>query len=249
MIRFGLCLIVALAHVISAAPAQVSAQDTAKKPAANKKPAAKKVNPAFQPPEIIPKLPNVLLIGDSISIGYMVPARKAMAGKANVFRPATNCGPTTRGLEQIDQWLGDRMWDVVHWNFGLHDLKYMGPSGQNLADPQAADSHPQVPIDQYKSNIEKLARRIKQQAKVVIWRETTPVPEGAAGRVVGDSAKYNAAAAEAIAKVGGIQTDSFFDFAQSVKEHQRPANVHYTPEGSKLLGEHVAEVIQTALAD
>ena len=238
MFRLGLCLIVVLTHLVSS-----QAQDTAKKPA------PKTVNPAFQPPQVDPKLPNVLLIGDSISIGYMVAARAALEGKANVFRPPTNCGPTTRGLDQIDQWLGDRKWDVVHWNFGLHDLKYMGPKGQNLADPTAEGSHRQVPRDEYRANIETLARRIKQQAKTVIWRETTPVPEGAAGRVVGDSAKYNAAAAKAIAKVGGIQTDPFFAFAESVKEHQRPANVHYTAEGSKLLGEHVAEVIQTVLAD
>jgi len=204
-------------------------------------------NPAFQPPEVDPALPNVLLIGDSISIGYMLDARKAMKGKANVFRPATNCGPTTRGLEQIDQWLGDRHWDIVHWNFGLHDLKYMGPNRENLADPAAADSQPQVSIDQYQTNIEKLARRIKRQADVVIWRETTPVPEGAKGRVAGDSAKYNAAAAKAIAKVGGILTDPMFDYATTIKDRQRPANVHYTPEGSKKLGQHVAEVVTAAM--
>lgn len=209
----------------------------------------RRINPAFQPPEVDPSLPNVLLIGDSISIGYMVDARKALEGKANVFRPATNCGPTTRGLEQIDQWLGDRKWDIVHFNFGLHDLKYMGPKNENLADPKAADSHQQVPIDQYEANIEKLAKRIKQQAKVVIWRETTPTPEGAAGRVPGDSAKYNAAAAKAIARVGGIQTDPMFEYAKSIADTQRPANVHYTPEGSKKLGQHVAEVILDALSD
>lgn len=36
------------------------------------------------PPEN-PSLPNVLLIGDSISIGYTVPVRKLLEGKANVF--------------------------------------------------------------------------------------------------------------------------------------------------------------------
>ncbi len=204
-------------------------------------------NPAFQPPEVDPSLPNVLLIGDSISIGYMLDARKALQGKANVFRPATNCGPTTRGLEQIDQWLGDRKWDVVHWNFGLHDLKYLGANGKNLADPKAEGAHQQVPIDQYQENIETLARRIKRQAEVVIWRETTPVPAGAQGRVAGDSAKYNAAAAKVIAEVGGILTDPMFDYATSVKELQRPANVHYTREGSKKLGQHVAEVIEAAM--
>ena len=239
MNRTGILALVVLAQIT-----YVSGQDAPQK----KKAPARKVNPAFQRPTVDPSLPNVLLIGDSISIGYMVAARKAMQGKANVFRPATNCGPTTRGLEQIDQWLGDRKWDVVHWNFGLHDLKYMGPKGQNLADPAAEGAHQQVPIDEYEANIEKLARRIKQQAKVVIWRETSPTPEGAAGRVPGDSAKYNAAAAKAIARVGGIQVDPFFEFSETIADDQRPANVHYTPEGSQKLGEHVAEVITKALA-
>ena len=207
----------------------------------------RRVNPAYLDPEVDPSLPNVLLIGDSISIGYHLDARKALAGKANVFRPKTNCGPTTRGLEEIEQWLGDRRWDVVHWNFGLHDLKYLGPNGENLADPAAETSHPQVPIDAYKANIKTLAERIKKQAKVVIWRETTPVPEGAAGRVPGDAKRYNAAAAEAIAEVGGIATDPFFAFAESVADLQQPANVHYSAEGSRALGEHVAEVVLKAL--
>ncbi|WP_149495695.1 SGNH/GDSL hydrolase family protein [Roseiconus lacunae] len=205
-------------------------------------------NPAFTDPDADPNLPNVLLIGDSISIGYHVDARKALAGKANVYRPKTNCGPTTRGLENIEQWLGDRKWDVVHANWGLHDLKYMGPNNENLAAPDSEGAHQQVPITEYEANIEKLFRRIKQQAKVVIWRETTPVPEGAGGRVAGDSKKYNAAAAKAIAKVGGIETDPMFRYAESVADLQRPKNVHYTAEGSKKLGQHVAEIVEKAIA-
>lgn len=207
----------------------------------------RRVNPAFLDPDVEPSLPNVLLIGDSISIGYHLAAREALAGEANVFRPKTNCGPTTRGLEQMDQWLGDRRWDVIHWNFGLHDLKYMGPNGENLADPAAETSHPQVAIEAYEANIKQLAERIKQAGKVVIWRETSPVPEGANGRVPGDSKRYNAAAAKAIAAVGGIETDPFFAFAETVSDLQQPANVHYTAEGSKALGEHVAEVIRQRL--
>ena len=79
-------------------------------------------------------LPRVLIIGDSISIGYTLPVRKLLDGRANVHRAAANCGPTTRGLESLDAWLGDKPWDVIHFNWGLHDLKYMGPQGQNLAD-------------------------------------------------------------------------------------------------------------------
>ncbi|MCA9139230.1 MAG: SGNH/GDSL hydrolase family protein [Planctomycetales bacterium] len=211
--------------------------------------AQRKPNPAFADPKIDDRLPNVLLIGDSISIGYMVAARNALEGKANVFRPATNCGPTTKGLEEIDRWIGDRKWDVIHFNFGLHDLKYMGPKGQNLAEPTAADSHQQVPIDEYAANIKTIAERLKKTGAKVIWRETTPVPEGAAGRVPGDSAKYNAAAAKVIAEVGGIEVDPFFEFAESISKDQLPKNVHYTAEGSKKLGEHVAALIEKVISD
>ncbi len=229
---------VTLSNVLLSGFNPTQAQDKAKQ---------KRVNPAFVPPEIDKSLPNVLLIGDSISIGYMVDARRELKGTANVFRPATNCGPTTRGIEQLESWIGDRKWDVIHFNFGLHDLKYMGPKGKNLASPSAADSHMQVPIDQYAENLRKIALRLKKTGAKVIWRETSPVPEGSNGRVAGDSAKYNAVAAKVMAEVGGIQTDPFFEFAQSISGQQLPKNVHYKPEGSASLGKHVAEVIRQQL--
>ena len=100
------------------------------------------------PVEDVAGLPRVLLIGDSISIGYTVPAREALRGKANVHRPLTNCGPTTRGLENLSQWLGDADWDVIHFNWGLHDLKYLGPDDENLQDPKDPKNHQQVPPEE-----------------------------------------------------------------------------------------------------
>lgn len=55
-------------------------------------------NPAEQPGEMRgrgpvaddPDLPRVLLIGDSISIGYTKPTRQLLAGKANVHRVPSN---------------------------------------------------------------------------------------------------------------------------------------------------------------
>ncbi len=233
-----LCLVCA---AIFATPA--FAQDTPKpKPKPKRKP-----NPIFAPIEDVAGLPRVLLIGDSISIGYTLPTRKALEGKANVHRPPTNCGPTTRGVGQIDAWLGDGKWDVIHFNWGLHDLKYMGPNGENLAEPGAAGSQQQVPPDAYAANLEKLVERMKQTGAKLIWRNTTPVPEGAQGRVVGDSAKYNEIAAKIMAK-HGVQTDDMFAFVKPQQDKiMRPANVHFTPDGSKLLGEHVAGVILEAL--
>ena len=234
------------------------------KPAVTPKPMAtqkrtprRKRNPAMTLPDVNPELPNVLLIGDSISLGYTIATREALDGVANVYRPLKNCGPTTLGLSSLEDWIGgswlddhlgkDGKWDVIHFNFGLHDLKYMGPQGQNLASPTAADSKVQVSIEDYEVNIETIARMLKATGAKVIWRETTPVPEGARGRLVGQSQQYNAAAKRAIERVGGISIDPFYAFAIEHSDLQLKANVHYTPEGSELMGNHVAEVIRESL--
>lgn len=55
-------------------------------------------HPSLAPVEDVAKLPRVLLIGDSISMGYTVPVRKLLEGKANVHRIPTNGGPTSKGI-------------------------------------------------------------------------------------------------------------------------------------------------------
>jgi acyl-CoA thioesterase-1 len=206
-------------------------------------------SPAMQAVTDDPALPRVLLLGDSISIGYTVDVRQLLDGRANVHRALANCGPTTRGLESIDSWLGEQPWDVIHFNWGLHDLKYMGPGGENLADPSAADSRQQVPPEEYEANLRRLVARLKKTGATLIWCSTTPVPEGAAGRVVGDSAEYNAIAAR-IMQEHGIAVDDLYAVAKPrLAEIQRPANVHFTPEGSAFLAEAVAKSIERALAE
>lgn len=215
------------------------------KPAAAKK--QRQPNPAMARIEDVPGLPRVLLIGDSISIGYTVPVREQLQGAANVHRPLTNCGPTIKGVAEIDKWLGDGKWDVIHFNWGLHDLKYMGPNNENLADPKSADSHQQVPPDEYEKNLRILVARLKKTGAKLIWRSTTPVPKGAKGRVVGDSQKYNQIAAR-IMKENDIPIDDHYTFALArLDKIQQPANVHFTKEGSAQLAERASQMIRKTL--
>src|SRR5260221_7460827 len=67
-------------------------------------------------------LPRVLLIGDSISMGYTLPVRELLQGKANVHRIPENGSSTPVGVAKLKAWLGDGKWDVIHFNWGLHDL-------------------------------------------------------------------------------------------------------------------------------
>jgi acyl-CoA thioesterase-1 len=203
--------------------------------AQQKPPEKGKPDPAMAPIEDRPGLPRVLLIGDSISIGYTLPVRAALEGKANVHRIPTNGGPTINGLKQIDQWLGDGPWDVIHFNWGLHDLKQI-------------EGKQQVPLDEYEQNLRKLVARLKQTGAKLIWSSTTPVPEGSSPpRSNEDVLAYNAVAKK-IMDENQVAIDDLYEFARpKLAEIQRKANVHFTPEGSKVLAGQVAESIAKAL--
>jgi len=193
----------------------------------------KQPDPAFTAVQDEPGLPCVLLIGDSISIGYTVSTRELLKGKANVHRIPTNGGPTTNGLKNLDQWLGTKKWDVIQFNWGLHDLRFMD------------DGKHQVPIGQYEKKLRELVARLKQTGAKLIWASTTPVPEGNLNppRKNSDVAAYNAVAKKIMAE-NGIPIDDLYTFAlPRLKEIQLKENVHFTPEGYRALAGQVAASI------
>ncbi len=199
--------------------------------------AAQVANPAFAPIEDIAGLPRVLLIGDSISIGYTLETRALLKGKANVHRIPTNGGPTPKGVEHIDSWLGKSKWDLIHFNWGLHDLKYM------------SDGRKQVEIDVYERNLERLVERLKSTGAKLVWASTTPVPDAKLSppRKNSEVQEYDAVAERIMAK-HDIGVDDLYSFAlPRLAEIQREANVHFFDEGSKLLAGHVASAINNAL--
>lgn len=126
----------------------------------------KAVEPALAPIEDVEGLPRVLLLGDSISIGYTLPVRESLKGKANVHRPPTNCSSTGNALSHLDAWLGEGKWDVIHFNFGLHDAK-LPPEGVRHAPPAV-----------YEKNLRELVERLQATGAALVWASTTPVPNG-----------------------------------------------------------------------
>jgi lysophospholipase L1-like esterase len=195
--------------------------------------------------EVDPRLPNVMLVGDSISIGYTKPVRELLKSKANVYRPPTNCADTSKGLLQLDSWLGDKEWDVIHFNWGLHDLKYIDKEGRRV--PPEKGGRQLHTVEQYAENLDRLVISLERTGARLVWASTTPVPEGAAGRIKGDAAKYNDAAAK-IMQRHAVAINDLYGFAvPRVKEIQRPADVHFTAEGSKLLARQVAASILGAM--
>ncbi len=207
-----------------------------------------RVNPVFAPIEDDPTLPRVLLIGDSISIGYTLPVRKLLAGKANVHRVPTNARHTGIGLEKINEWLGDGKWDVIHFNWGLHDLCYRSTDTGNPNRNNKANGKLDLTFEEYQQNLRKLVKILKATGAELIWASTTPVPDGEPGRIKGYEIKYNEAAKKIIRKNDVMINDLHAHAMLKLSEIQQPnGNVHFTPEGSDYLAERVAARIRNAL--
>ncbi len=175
-----------------------------------------------------PKLPRVLLIGDSVSRGYTQPTRAALAGVANVHRAPANCGPTAAGVKNLEVWLGGGKWDVIHFNFGIHDR------GTPAAD--------------YVQRLEAIVARLEKTGAKLVWASTTPIPDNPAQKQTARSiVEKNALAAEVMRKHGIPTDDLFAALTPRLAELQNPHDVHFTGAGYEFLGARVAAAIRAAL--
>jgi hypothetical protein len=178
------------------------------------------------------KLPNVLLLGDSITRNYFPEVKKDLSGVANVYLMASStCVGDPRLPHQIAEFvaLENVKFRVVHFNNGMHGWDYTEA--------------------QYKAAFPGFLRAVRKAAApggALIWATTTPVRADATGAT---NARVDArnAIADALAKARGIPIDD--QHALMVKHedlHQDP--VHFNSAGSDLEGDQAAASIRTALA-
>ncbi len=212
------------------------------------------VLPAVHAEQPATQLPKVLLIGDSISMGYAPIVHGLLDGEAYVTRPLNkqggylNCEGTTRGLQLLETWLAADDWDLIHFNFGLHDLKHVHPeTGRNSTNPD----HPQqANLAQYTRNLRKIVRQLQATRAKMIFATTTPYPDKPGGplRRADQVAKYNTAAFE-IMREHGIRVNDLHDFVlPHMDKWLLPNNVHFRVVGNRALARRVAEAIREALA-
>jgi acyl-CoA thioesterase-1 len=196
-----------------------------------------------------PNLPRVMIIGDSISVGYTDGVREEFAGTANVYSVQGNAGPSSSGVQQVDKWIasGTGRWDVIHFNFGLHDVK-LGTGGKDNQPYPTADGR-QVPAADYERNLRVIVAKLKQTGATLIWCSTTPIPQGKLNppRRPGDEITYNEIAQKVMVENGVVINDLHAAALSQRPGIQQPANVHFTKDGSAVLARHVAASIKAAL--
>lgn len=197
------------------------------------------MRPAYTPPKTeveqivdVAGLPRILVIGDSISLGWTPYVRKALVDKANVHHVPQNSKSTAFALPHLDYWLGGTPWSVIIINFGLHDLArtqtWRGWNGPI-----------QVPVENYKQNLEKIILRLKQTDARLIWATTTRVPSGTLARSEGAEEPYNTAASEIMQRHGIEVVDLY-----GVAAEQLPQDVHFTENGYEVLAAAILNVLR-----
>ena len=208
---------------------------------------------AFANPKVDnPDLPNVLLIGDSISIGYTAYVRWQLAGKADVYRIKGNAKTSSYGVENLDKWLTRKPanWDVIHFNWGLWDLCYRHPKSKVQGHRDKVNGTLAITPEQYRANMENNVARLKQTNAKLIWCTTTPVPEGEAGRKLGDDTIYNQIAAE-IMEANEIQINDLHAHAllKLPEIMAQEGDVHFNETGYQHLADKVVAEILSAIEE
>jgi lysophospholipase L1-like esterase len=187
---------------------------------------------------------RVVLIGDSIRQGYQDVVARELAAAADVWGPRENGGTSANVLAHLDNWLIARKPEIVHLNCGLHDLR-----AERVSKEKA------VPLNQYIENIDRIFRRILQETDAaLVWASTTPVNEEwhtrekPFDRYEADVEAYNRAAREAAVRMSVPVNDLFEVVMRAGRDRLLSRDgVHFTEEGSALLGKAVAAAIRAHL--
>jgi len=196
-----------------------------------------------------PKEPKILIIGDSISIGYFSKVKEALASKAIVMHNPGNAQHTGTGLEKIKDWVDQEDWDIIQFNWGLWDLCYRHPDSKVYGNRDKIKGTITYDLQTYRQNLEELVSFLKANTSAkLIFVTTTYVPVNEVGRHSADVEKYNAVAKSVMKKNGVIINDIY---KKSIAIHHKNGlgdkDVHYSKEGYKDLSKLIVPVIEKAI--
>ncbi len=198
------------------------------------------------------KLPEVILLGDSIRMNYQAAATSELEGKAKVWSPKDNCQHTFYVIENLERWLAEAGGEpnVIHINVGLHDMFLDGKTGK-----------PRHSLETYDKNLRTIFARLDELSDArVIFALTTVVNEKDQANSEGykrvvrrntDIDIYNKKARE-VAEELGIEVNDLNQFMKTTGPENilRPSDgIHLSPQGCELMGKEVARVISGYLPE
>ena len=208
---------------------------------------------------------NILLLGDSIRMGYDSFVQKKLEGRANVYFSKDNGRFAQYTLRAINDWriqLSLPEIHIVHWNNGLWDLLHLNSnptesdgetegetiSPKNVTSQLNFDKDPLTPPEMYRYMLGRVLTRIRQlfPKAEVIFATTTPVIEEQARWAYRSNAEieqYNDIAREVLIP-RGIRINELGRFATEKCQNLHRDWVHYNDDGSSLLADEIIEYLE-----
>lgn len=196
-----------------------------------------------------PSKPRILIIGDSISIGYTPFVEAYFADRAEVVHNPGNAEHSGTGLKNIQAWVGEGEWDIIQFNWGLWDLCYRHPDSKVQGNRDKVNGTLTFTVEDYAANLDAIVSILKARTNAkLIFLTTSYVPEAEAGRFQEDALRYNEAAVK-IMEQHGVLVHDIYEASRAIHQQHRKGNddVHYQPEGYEKLGDLVAQFLEQEL--
>ena len=184
---------------------------------------------------------KIILLGDSIRMGYDKYVKEALSGVAEVLYPLENCKYAENVLRFAHEWSKNGEWgedvDLVHWNAGLWDvLELFG-------------DEPLTTREYYANVIPRIDKRLRMlfpRAKIV-FATSTPVIEWKCAphfrRHNATIEEYNAIAISALSNTDTRINDLYSLMAKAPDSYHSDSVHFYTDDGTALIGGRVLSVI------
>ena len=186
---------------------------------------------------------KVILIGDSIRLGYCGFVKALLADSTAVFYPEENCRFSQNILVGLSEWMnlgGDPAGvDLVHWNCGHWDMARWRGEAKPLNSP---------------AYYGEMLRRIDGHLRVcfpnakIIFALTTPMnPDGLTSanvRTTENVRIYNAIACTVMNELG-VPINDLFSLMEKAPSSRYADYCHFTEDGYRMLAKQVAETIRT----
>ena len=124
-------------------------------------------------------LPSVLILGDQV---YQQPAnelKKELREEVEIHFPRHEPGfvwNSSTALQVLNQYLGDKQWDLIYFNCGLGDLIHRLPKiKSHRIMPRHAGGVRTTDPKSYESNLNLLVKKLKATGARIVWGNTTPI--------------------------------------------------------------------------
>lgn len=189
---------------------------------------------------------KVLLLGDSIRMGYDDYVKELLKDKCEVYYAPDDNGRfsayTLWQANQLFKLYGK--FDVVHWNNGYWDM--------NVEPPMQEEFHP---IPEYKHMLKRIIKLCKSNSKYIIFATTTPLLDkinafdnsGTSAQMNYDNdsvIKYNKAALEVMKEEEIIVNDLYTLLLNDNNYYKCEDSLHLTYEGYKVCAIQIANMIE-----